>query len=126
MKLMTTQTVAKRRATPKPSVATARPKVAPTDARVWLRQNGYDDVANMIDEVMRGWEVDGRTTRRNWWDTLAGGADGRPYTVEGREFPVLATAQRRQGKPVTPNAIQRGRDESPPPVRVNGRWPKRR
>jgi hypothetical protein len=120
------QTAAKRQPARKPSVAKAKPKVAPTDARVWLRENGYADVAEMIDDVMRAWAADGRTTRRNWWDTLAGGAEGRPYTVEGREFPVLASAQRRQGKPVTRNALQRSHQETAPPVRVNGRWPPRR
>jgi hypothetical protein len=32
----------------------------------------------MIDAVMRRWEEEGKNTRRNWWDTLSGGADGRP------------------------------------------------
>ena len=110
----------------RPSVAKAKPKVAATDARVWLRENGYNDVAEIIDEVMEGHQADGRGTRRSWWVTLAGGANGGSTTVDGRVFPVLATAQRRQGKPVTPNAIQRGPNEVAPPVRKNGRWPGRR
>jgi hypothetical protein len=124
---MTTQTATRRRTTTRrPSVAKSKPKPASTDARVWLRQNAYDDVADMIDGFIQGWEAEGKTTRRNWWDTLAGGADGRPYTVEGQAFPVLAAAQRRQGKPVTANAIQRNPRETPPPVRETGRWPTRR
>jgi hypothetical protein len=110
----------------KPSVAKSKPKLSGTDARVWLRQNVYDDVADMIDAVMQRWEDEGKNTRRNWWDTLSGGADGRPYTVDGKEFPVLAAAQRRQGKPVTGNALQRSTRETPPPVRETGRWPSRR
>jgi hypothetical protein len=124
---MTTQAATRRRTTPrKPSVAKSKPKLANTDARVWLRENGYDDVAEMIDAFVQGWEAEGKSTRRNWWDTLAGGADGRPYTVEGKQFPVLASAQRRQARPVTANAIQRNARETPPPVRETGRWPARR
>jgi hypothetical protein len=124
---MTTQTATRRRTTTrKPSVAKSKPKPSNTDARVWLRQNGYTDIADRIDAAMQGWEAEGKSTRRNWWDTLSGGTDGRPYTVEGREFPVLVAAQRRQGKPVTSNAIQRNGRETPPPVRETGRWPARR
>jgi|ERR1019366_989439 hypothetical protein len=125
---MTTQTATRRRTTAqrKPSVAKSKPKPSNTDARVWLRQNAYDDVADMIDVVMQRWEDEGRSTRRNWWDTLAGGTDGRPSSVDGQEFPVLATAQRRKGKPVTENALQRNPKETPPPVRETGRWPARR
>src|SRR5258708_6271536 len=113
---MTTQTATKRRtAARKPSVAKTRPKPPNTDARVWLRQNAYGDVADMIDAVMQRWETEAKSTRRNWWDTLAGGTDGRPFTVEGQEFPVLAAAQRRQRKPVTRNAIKRSAREAPPP-----------
>jgi hypothetical protein len=101
-----------------------RPAAQPTstDARKWLRENGYDDVADLIDEVMSEWAASGARTRRNWWVTLAGGVDGKPATVNGREFPVLACAQRRQNKPVTKNAIRRNAREAPPPVRDNGRW----
>jgi hypothetical protein len=123
-----TQAAAMRRKTrtSKPAVAKSKPRgpVPDTDARKWLRENGYDDVADMIDRVMADWEENGVRTRRSWWVTLAGGANGRPYTVAGQEFPVLASAQRRQNKPVTPNAIQRNARETPPPARVNGRWPK--
>lgn len=93
-----------------------------SDARVWLRDNGYSDVADLIDAMLERWAKANKATRRNWWDTLAGGKGGRRYTVEGREFPVLASAQRRQGKPVTANAIQRNRTEKPPPVRELARW----
>jgi hypothetical protein len=125
---MTTQAATRRRTTTprEPSVAKSKPKLSSTDARVWLRQNAYDDVADMVDAVMQRWEDEGKNTRRNWWDTLSGGTDGRPYTIDGKEFPVLAAAQRRQGKPVTRNALQRSQRETPPPVRETGRWPARR
>jgi hypothetical protein len=100
----------------------SRPAAANVDVRAWLRDNGYEDVARMIDRLMTRWGKDGRRTRRSWWVTLAGGTDGEPYTVEGIEFPVLASAQRREGKPVTPNALQRRSGERPPPKRETGRW----
>lgn len=96
-----------------PSDETPPPALKGT-VRHWLRANGYDDVADMIDAVMGEWQKAGKTTRRNWWDVLAGDADGRPCKVAGREFPVLAAAQRRQKRPVTKNAIQRSRNESTP------------
>ncbi|MGH7779973.1 MAG: hypothetical protein ACREQR_09110 [Candidatus Binataceae bacterium] len=66
-------------------------------------------------------------TRRNWWDILAGGKLGKPSTVGGRLFPVLKAAQIRQGMPITPNAVSRADEDSPPPAqRVTKRWPKRR
>lgn len=94
--------------------------------RDWLRQNGYQDVADLIDEVRAEIETTGNRTRRNWWDTLAGGKDGIPFTVNGHEFPVLRVAQIRQGKPITENAICRNPGEVPPDVVATKRWPRRR
>lgn len=94
--------------------------------RDWLRKNGYDNVAAIIDEVNAENRVAGRKTRRNWWDTLAGGEGGKPFTVNGREFPVLRVAQIRQGKPVTENAISLNASEQPPDVVATKRWPRRR
>jgi hypothetical protein len=91
----------------------------------WLRNNAYHNVANLIDEVNAENKAAGRKTRRNWWDTLAGGDDGRPFTVNGREFPVLRAAQIRQGKPTTPNAIYLNPNEQPPDVVATKRWPRR-
>jgi hypothetical protein len=93
------------------------------DARIWLRQNGYDDVAAKIDRIIDRWQKEGKATRRNWWDILAGGRDGRPRSVAGVEFPVLRAAQKRKGLPVTPNAVSRNRKEKVPSVRISGRWP---
>lgn len=95
------------------------------NARQWLRANGYDDIADMIDEVMSEWQAAGKKTRRNWWDILAGRKNGKPSIREGRTFPVLRAAQLRQGKPVTENAICRNPEEETPPVIMSGRWPKR-
>ena len=92
------------------------------DARVWLRDNGYDDIADMIDEIMREWKDDGKKTRRNWWDILAGGKKGQQVTVAGRRFPVLKAAQIRQGMPVTKASIRKKRNEHAPPVQVQERW----
>lgn len=92
-------------------------------ARDWLNQNGYEDVADLIDEMMAEIKARGSRERRNWWDILSGNPKGTSRVVAGRLFPVLAIAQRRQGKPVTPNAIRRNKREAPPEVRKTGRWP---
>lgn len=89
--------------------------------RDWLLANGYEEVANLIDEIMAELRAKGSKQRRNRWDVLAGSKDGRPVTVSGREFPVLKVAQCRQGKTITPNAISRHTDEQPPNSRF-GRW----
>ena len=95
-------------------------------ARNWFAENGYKDVADLIDEANQRIEAKGKGSRRNWWDTLAGGRGGAPLTREGITFPVLRAAQIRQGKPVTGNAICRNDDEVPPGVVTTKRWPRRR
>jgi hypothetical protein len=62
-------------------------------ARDWLRTNGYEDVAALIDRVMAEIEATGSKQRRNWWDVLASGKDGKPIVVNGHQFPVLRVAQ---------------------------------
>ncbi len=94
------------------------------DVQRWLRSNGYDDIADQIDTLMQRWAKEGNSTRRNWWDILAGNLDGRPRKVAGIEFPVLRAAQLRQGRSVTKNAIARSRKEVVPEVWATGRWPK--
>lgn len=91
------------------------------DCRQWLLENGYDDVAELINQATLAIEAKGKKSRRNWWDTLAGGKNGRPSVREGIEFPVLRAAQIRQSRPVTENALCRGEDEEAPPVRVPNR-----
>ena len=90
-------------------------------ARHWLLAHGYNDVATLIDEVTAEWKAQGKRTRRNWWDVLAGGADGEPNVVAGREFPVLRAAQLRQGRAVTANALNRSSSEQPPALMHSGR-----
>ena len=98
----------------------------PESARDWLRRNGYDDVADMIEEIMKEWKRSGKGTCRNWWKVLAGGKDGRPSVIYGRTFPVLRVAQRRFGGPVTKNAISRAKGESAPRVESQERWTSQR
>ena len=88
--------------------------------REWLRTYGYDDVLVLIDRVMANWKAAGVRTRRNWWEILAGGNGGRPRTLGGVTFPVLAAAQRIQGRPVTQNAIQRTLNEVAPQKAYHG------
>lgn len=93
-------------------------------AREWLRANGYDDVADMIEEIMKEWRESGNRQRRDWWTVLAGRKDGTNCVVANRSFPVLANVQRRQGVKVTKDAIRRRKRETrPPSIRVGGRWP---
>jgi len=92
------------------------------DARLWLRENGYSDVADMIDEIMADWAARGVNTRRNWWDKLSGDAKGRPCRIGAWTLPVLRAAQIRQGKPVSKNALCRNRAEIPPPMEKQARW----
>jgi hypothetical protein len=100
-----------------------RQTVELADCRPWLREHGYDLVASAIDRQLIAWKRRGLRTRRNWWDILAGGRGGAPRTVAGLRYPVLAAAQRRQGKPVTPNAIELPRGEQAPARRVPSlRW----
>ena len=93
--------------------------------REWLIENGYEEVAGLIDQALASIEAKRRKSRRNWWDTLAGGPGGKGSVREGIEFPVLRVAQIRQGKPVTANAICRDENEQAPDVRKTGRWLKK-
>ena len=88
----------------------------------WLSENDYQDVAALIDEVETAWKSQGKRTRRNWWEILAGTKDGKPRVVAGRTFPILRAAQLRQGLKETPNALCRNRKEPIPPLLVPGRW----
>lgn len=93
--------------------------------RAWLMENGYPEVAGMIDEIQTEWKISGKHTRRNWWDVLSGGKKGSPRTIYGRQFPVLQAAQIRQGNPTTPNALKVLADEKAAPMIIdNGRWKK--
>jgi len=93
--------------------------------REWLRFNGYADVARLIDEVMAGLKFRGLRTRRNWWLILAGTAEGDPREVDGRPFPVLKAARRRQGfPPDVTGALERSPHELAPSIERQERWGK--
>jgi len=94
-----------------------------SDARVWLRANDYDDVADMIDGIMESWAAAGTKTRRNWWEILAGDRKGNPRIAAGMPFPVLRAAQHREGRSVE-NGIWRDPDETAPAKAPSNRWPK--
>lgn len=94
--------------------------------RKWLQGNNYQDVEDKIAKAEAVHKAIGSKERRNWADILCGGKDGTPLTVAGIEFPVLASAQRSRGKPVTPNAVQRNEYEEFPAPRVTGRWPRKK
>ena len=93
--------------------------------RVWLRANGYNDVAETIDDILAEFKAKGSRERRNWADVLCGNK-GKPVTIAGRTLPMLASAQVSRGLPVSPDAIQRSRDEEFPVARRSGRWADRR
>ena len=91
----------------------------------WLKANGYTEVADQISAKKQKWADQGVKTRRNWWEVLAGDKNGNPRIIDGERFPVLAAAQKRQGKPVTENALQRSDAEDAPSIKENTRWSKR-
>ena len=51
--------------------------------REWLVENGYQDVALEIDRLVDKWKADGKQTRRNWWEVLAGDKHGNPLARSG-------------------------------------------
>ena len=92
------------------TVTESQKKNVRCEARKWLRENGHDGIADSIDEIMNEWKRKQIKTRRNWWDILAGDANGNPRMVSGREFPILVAAQQRQRIPVTDSAIKGKRE----------------
>ncbi|MDL2267746.1 hypothetical protein LJC46_07150 [Desulfovibrio sp. OttesenSCG-928-G15] len=93
-----------------------------TPIREWLHKHDYEDIAELIEQVMAGWKRKGTKTRRNWWAVLAGNKNGTPKVIEGVTFPILKTAQARQGMTVTDNALCRNETEVAPGVVTGGRW----
>jgi hypothetical protein len=91
-------------------------------AREWLRTNGYVEIANMIDEIMAEWKSEGKGTRRNWWQVLAGDNRGNPRKIAGRTFPVIKAIRRRQALPKCANAESNTPREAAPPITPIGRW----
>lgn len=93
------------------------------NCRQWLVANGYNDIVATIDEIMAEYKQQGKRTRRDWWETLAGDSRGKPRRVAGREFPVLAAAQVRQYGRVFKGATRKRKKENAPPVVLTPRWP---
>ena len=92
----------------------------------WFKEHGYERDAQEAEDVIDRLKAIGSKERRNWWDVFAGGKDGKPLTVAGHTFRVLAVAQMRQGKPVTSNAVPRSPGEPDPPGFRPGRWAARK
>ena len=90
--------------------------------RRWLMENHYQDVSETIERIIDEWKRQGKGTRRNWWDVLAGDSHGKSKKIEGKEIPVLRIAQIRQGKRVTENALCRNENEKLPESVRKSRW----
>jgi hypothetical protein len=82
---------------------------------VWLRQNGYRDIADKIQRIVAKWRENGVRTRRNWWEILAGDRAGNPREVAGERFPIIALIRERQGLPPAPGALWTPGEHPPPP-----------
>jgi DNA adenine methylase len=89
------------------------------DVRSWLRAHGRQDVAVKIDAAIRKWAKEGKKTRRNWWDVLAGDKNGNPRRVLGIEFPVLEGARRRQRRKLSEGERRIGSGKARDPSRPN-------
>ncbi|SRR5229473_252126 len=92
-------------------------------AREWLRANGYEEIARTIDEIMAEWKAQGKATRRNWWQVLAGDSRGNPRKIAGRTFPIIRAARRRQALPKSESAQSNAPREAAPKIRSSARWP---
>jgi hypothetical protein len=101
-----------------------------SDARVWLRTAGFDDLADRIDLIMESWRKRGLKTRRNWWEALAGTPRGMPMTVEGVQFPIISAVRHRLGLDPVKGAVDLPPTVVVPPQVQQVRWqpkrPKRR
>jgi hypothetical protein len=106
---------------------TNRETTKPSDqsCRVWLRSNGYEQIALMIDEIIEEWQTQGKATRRNWWQVLAGDSRGNPRKIAGRTFPIIAAIRKRQALPKCKAAKRGARREAAPKIKPTGRWPGR-
>ena len=91
-------------------------------AREWLRAHGYEETAQMIDEIMAEWKAQGLGTRRDWWQILAGDKYGNPRKVAGRTFPVIRAVRKRQALPKSDNAQSNAPREAAPKMRPQARW----
>jgi DNA adenine methylase len=76
----------------------------------------------MIDAAERAWRKEGKKTRRNWWEILAGDERGKPRRVRGIAFPVIDAIRTRRlySRPgtsatVKPVAAKRAKAHPAPP-----------
>ncbi len=92
------------------------------NVKAWLARHGYDDYVALVNQVEAEWKAKGSKERRDWWLIMSGGNNGRPKTVCGHVFPVLAAFQERHGKPVTENAERRHTNEVAPKIQKQARW----
>ena len=90
--------------------------------RAWLVENGYEDVAGLIERTIAVWKNDGKTTRRNWWDILAGTRAEKPRKIGTTIFPILRAARLRKGWTASKSCLCRNKREAPPPVVPQARW----
>jgi DNA adenine methylase len=97
-------------------------KLLNNSARQWLLDSGYEDISETIDKIIMEWHRKGVSTRRDWWDVLAGTPKGSPRVVEGVKFPVLAAARARKGWSPVDTAICRKREQPIPAVVKQARW----
>lgn len=88
----------------------------------WLQVNGYEWVAELIAGILADWKVRKVKTRRNWWLAIAGTEKGRPATVNGVAFPIIAAARVRQGFLPVEGALRNSPEESAPPILPEARW----
>jgi len=82
--------------------------------REWLINNNYQDVFEVMENVQTIWDLEGTSTRRNWWEILSGDKKGKPRSIKGFQMPVLRIAQIRQGKQITMDALCRNEYEKLP------------
>lgn len=95
-------------------------------ARVWLRSNGYVDVAEIIDNFIEYNKSIKSGERRNYWDLLAGRKDGECNKRNGFIFPILESVRSSRKPEYLPskNAIKRNKYEKIPLPVKQGRWKK--
>jgi hypothetical protein len=96
-------------------------------AKNWLRQNGYPDVADIIDVYMDFNKSRGSGERRNYWDLLVGQKDGKPLIRHGFTFPILKSVRKNRRPDFKPSkhAIKRNRIEIIPLPMKQARWEKK-
>ena|ERR1700744_6687407 len=92
----------------------------------WLNENGYEDIAKLINTIQADWKDKGNKQRRNWWDILAGDKFGNSRVISGQVMPVLRAAQIRKKIIITSTALSRNENEAPPvPIKPKHRWTKK-